>query len=1158
MSAPSSSAPPANAGNSSSNSNSNSTGNHNASSNMSSTLGHGSHGHSSTNSRHAALPAAGEQGHAHDHHDDYEDDYDYDYDDEEEGDYESDEYDSHEERANYYDRKLEIEQSWLEWEQSIAIKNRSQDQRRRQQEQLLLNFLSKSGGANGGPLSGASMPARSNGAAAAVGAENGGLGSTVSPPSPSSSSSITAAAAARSRAGPRTPAEAAAIEHLRSLRGAGRTSAAAIVDSYSALSWEEKRRARRERLAAKHMDYEPGENLICLMPIELLTHMFSYMEPSDLVNVALVCPLFYHVVNADSCWKMAFDKFFGCQAPFNRLDTRSWRAEYCRRTQLLRKWDRGRGRNLMYDPKIGIIKKIWMEDSGPAQGWLLVGSLEHGIVARCDPQRGRVHRDILYPSHHMQTRTVTALDFDRHRVFWGLAEGDVALTRLSKSATDRMFQVMRGAHAHPVNCVKLLPLNVGVVLSADTTGIIKAWDTRKQLAVCYFTALPPPDALELREKIVMLECNPKTHLIAGTESGRLYIWELDITTLVDPPADGATPPPPMAPPAAFVTVQQHTIPPRRIDLPLRGKRIQYLQTHFEDGAGMLLVRQEEATVVQIYNIFTLDLVGVLQSPAHYTAITACAWDPPRVQAKPMIPSVSAKISHEPGLFVTGDSVGNICTWTLPWELVTRPPGYAGEWRLGYVPKSPEEALLLRPSGVLKGHDAEISCLFIDRALVVSGCLQGKVKAWNPVNSELIRIIHTTRLSHPAAIKAVTCITINSQKCHGAVAIGGLIKSWDYSGDIAINAKDKHRKFTPKRSSQTSVLQRRKVQYDIKQSLEETISLKRLEDQARERREQLHRRYNLLEKHNSGSDANPMTEEELLEYVMMVSRDHQVTLDERAIARQMARIHAMEKAPSLRSPTLTRGRSPLAPSATEAPTEMASSEESHKTTSPEEATTVSPSHLDSVDDEEEELVRRAIEMSMADTGEQSSNMHDEQVARFLNSPESPKQNLQEAQPIDVDNLPAISEMAQEDQAIVREILKELELEEAERQAQEEKAMKEQREEWPTLSSGVVGSIYPSTSLKAVAVKDVQDGGEASSTTSSSSFTASVATATTESPAPAPAEPPAKKSWSMVAKSSLPQTSATSVSTLRAIQAAMEEDEDEDAQLARILSLSMVEK
>lgn len=73
-------------------------------------------------------------------------------------------------------------------------------------------------------------------------------------------------------------------------------------------------------------------------------------------------------------------KFFGGSIPFKRLDPKSWRSEYIKRTRLLRRWEKGRGSNIMIDPKIGNISKIWAEtDNRPNEGWFLAGGVAEGM-----------------------------------------------------------------------------------------------------------------------------------------------------------------------------------------------------------------------------------------------------------------------------------------------------------------------------------------------------------------------------------------------------------------------------------------------------------------------------------------------------------------------------------------------------------------------------------------------------------------------------------------------------------------------------------------------------------------------------------------------------------------------------------------------------------
>ncbi|KAG1063681.1 hypothetical protein G6F42_027159 [Rhizopus arrhizus] len=80
----------------------------------------------------------------------------------------------------------------------------------------------------------------------------------------------------------------------------------------------------------------------------------------------------------DSCWRDAFVSYFG-GLPFKRLSVESWKTEYILRTHLVRKWTKGRGNVMTFNPKIGSLEamQVDFEDSV-----MLVASTEHGVAAK--------------------------------------------------------------------------------------------------------------------------------------------------------------------------------------------------------------------------------------------------------------------------------------------------------------------------------------------------------------------------------------------------------------------------------------------------------------------------------------------------------------------------------------------------------------------------------------------------------------------------------------------------------------------------------------------------------------------------------------------------------------------------------------------------------
>ena len=57
-----------------------------------------------------------------------------------------------------------------------------------------------------------------------------------------------------------------------------------------------------------------------------------------------------------------------------------------------RKWERGRGLALSFDPRVGIIHNLYVDF---ANSWMLAGSLDKGMVSRYDLSTGKISNDII-------------------------------------------------------------------------------------------------------------------------------------------------------------------------------------------------------------------------------------------------------------------------------------------------------------------------------------------------------------------------------------------------------------------------------------------------------------------------------------------------------------------------------------------------------------------------------------------------------------------------------------------------------------------------------------------------------------------------------------------------------------------------------------------
>jgi len=338
-----------------------------------------------------------------------------------------------------------------------------------------------------------------------------------------------------------------------------------------------------------------------------------------------------------------------------------------------------------------------------------------------------------------------------------------------------------------------------------------------------------------------------------------------------------------------------------------------------------------------------------------------------------------------------------------------------------------------------------------------------------------------------------------------------------------------------------------VQSDIRHSLQETVSLKRLESQAKERQEQLHRRYNNLE----GLNMVDMTDEEVVEYVMMLSKDQE---EKDQIAQEILEVQRLKELEDRQLDERTNG-----------------GEGSSGGAKAIRITSFVPEAVSDKDREEEEaLVQRAIEMSMLDmqgsdedhhhdhpdhyghdhNHHHHDHLHDHRIGAVLNG--SLDSNLDDQRHVhvptswdlgdvvDVDNHKASDTLVREDQSIVQSVLEELLDAEDAIEASKAALRTNNDESWPSIVSkpSTIEQMTPQRS-ELPTTSQVQD-------------------------LPAP-QPQQKMSWSQVARTTSASPLVSSNGDQKQQQPSIiktyrpqEEDEDEDTQLARILSLSIFEK
>lgn len=321
----------------------------------------------------------------------------------------------------------------------------------------------------------------------------------------------------------------------------------------------------------------------------------------------------------------------------------------------------------------------------------------------------------------------------------------MSLTTLAYAAAGQTFQTFAGFHDGPVSCVKLVPNHLGFVLTGGVDGAVKLWDVARARCVRDFRTGSSLVG-NIRTRIDFICCEPGSYLIAGASNGEIYIWDIDISTIIVPPS---APPSGVSTPArtnstdnihatAVVTpsavtsestqgAAASTAPrlPRTIKLPEEFKGVGYLEVDFGVGnSGLILAQAVDASVMHLYSLHTLAHLTELKSPAHFSPITAVHWDIPKYE-KPMI---SESNGHSPAhhfhgrqemssLLATGDAAGNICLWYLS-DTHKR---HAQQNKSTLHPSQHfRDPVQMEPVSVLKGHESRVTSLFVDKLVIVSG------------------------------------------------------------------------------------------------------------------------------------------------------------------------------------------------------------------------------------------------------------------------------------------------------------------------------------------------------------------------------------------------------------------------------------------------------
>ncbi|KAI8098608.1 WD40-repeat-containing domain protein [Halteromyces radiatus] len=599
------------------------------------------------------------------------------------------------------------------------------------------------------------------------------------------------------------------------------------------------------------------------LSIELVAHIFARLDPTSLTTVAKTCRYWRHIVMDDVCWKNAFLSYFG-QLPYKRIRTDSWKSEYILRTHLLRKWEKGRGTLMTFNPKIGSIDRIFVDFEN---SFMMAASKEQGVAVKCNPSTGKLDRHLLYSTDEGMPTQVSAIKMDSNRVLWGFSPGYITMTTRAKTLVRRQLKVFSDFHQGAVRVLCMPPFAPDIVLSGGDDGMVKIWNVNTGLSISdLYGSTSSPTALE---------ATSDHHVIAGYTNGTIVIWDIQLGKLINQHRQ-----------------QQHsdddddemTTTRRLIHAPLIDKEISVQSIHYDTVTQSFLVAYNELSKLYQYNVNNGQLVAIFgggdQLVEGHSLGTICAvtldiesslgftdettldsrmtsnknsqrqgykkqysslYSPASLGSGTTSPTTTSS-SYE-RLVATGDTFGTICLWCLDREIEC------------------DKLKVVRPLRQFHGHQSPISVIHLDAFKIVSGADDGWIRVWDPLTGELLQVIGNKIPRHaPVDRSDVSVMRVKNLVCdeyRGVATIGHQIKSWDFSSQYLLNRRTLRGK-----AKAPSPAIRDELHYEIKQEVKASQLVL-----AQEKKQQ-----ELAAKEMEKWTMGGLSDEEIMAYAMMISQE----------------------------------------------------------------------------------------------------------------------------------------------------------------------------------------------------------------------------------------------------------------------------------------------
>ncbi|KZS90367.1 hypothetical protein SISNIDRAFT_457905 [Sistotremastrum niveocremeum HHB9708] len=480
---------------------------------------------------------------------------------------------------------------------------------------------------------------------------------------------------------------------------------------------------------------------------------------------------------------------------------------------------------------------------------LLSASIQYGIVARSQLLTGKIMKGYLTSSSPLLGIGNPNVDFSPHVsciaigsmaspqaacVLWGFRSGEIASTMAQRVMMDgaraqTRYVRCRVEDEHQKPVTEIASVQPGVWLSGDSGGIVKMWEVDTKRIRCLWTSGAREPSTELGACVKLsahLGQSSSNVIVAAFDKGFISFWrDINLDQLLSNEESTqakslesivAIPPPESSDPAALITSQLS------IDPGSNPSSVRILVGH-----GVGLVNHFHAVLFSSAAPGATTTVKFHDGPlGPITALAPC-W---------------ATDESETAFIVAGDALGRVCVW--PW--------LEEEFQHGEV-KSVKQ---------FEAHeDGAVTAIAMNSLIIATGSSRGTLSLHSALTLENVRNFSAQHpVYRPGWRDPISQIVIRDETL--VWSVGAKVCCWrtgTLGKDVKSRAKGKA-KYSGKGPSKG--LDNKELKIDISES-------QRIVDTERKR---VAIDYGRHREHNQALNTLGLEESEVLEYVLMLSRD----------------------------------------------------------------------------------------------------------------------------------------------------------------------------------------------------------------------------------------------------------------------------------------------